>query len=232
MYSVWKDTKCISVLSTKHPGHSENKVQRNTKDSEGHHCKKDVPIPETVYHYNRYMGGVDRSDQLIKYYNVLRQTKRYWKTLFFHFIDVAVVNAYILHKECTLNPLSHYEFRENLVRSLCCTATPDYSILVGKRQQSTASINVDHRLVRMKTMRQCVYCSLVHKEKHRTTRQCAECEVPLCFQSRDCFTKWHGRRFAQTREAWLARPEREMPRGCPKGSTVPKGRGKRKRKNW
>ena len=32
-YSVWKDTKCMSVLSTKHPGHSENKVQRNTKGS-------------------------------------------------------------------------------------------------------------------------------------------------------------------------------------------------------
>ena len=89
------------------------------------------------------------------------------------------LSTHTFYTECTLNPLSHYEFRENLVRSPCCTATPDYSILVGKRQQSTASINVDHCLVGRKTMRQCVYCSLVHKEKHRTTRQCAECEVSL-----------------------------------------------------
>ena len=64
-YAVWKDTKCMSVLSTKHPGHSENKVQRNTKGSDGSHLKTDVPIPETIYQYNKYMGGVDRSDQLI-----------------------------------------------------------------------------------------------------------------------------------------------------------------------
>ena len=83
VYSVWRDTKCLSVLSTKHPGHSENKVQRNMRDSEGKHKKMDVLIPEAVYQYNRYMGGVDWSDQLIKYYNVLRQTKKYWKTLFF-----------------------------------------------------------------------------------------------------------------------------------------------------
>ena len=55
------------------------------------------------------MGGVDRSDQLIKYYNVLRQTKKYRNTLLFHYIDVAVVKAYILHKECASTPLSRFE---------------------------------------------------------------------------------------------------------------------------
>lgn len=64
------------------------------------------------------MSGVDRSDQLIKNYNVLRQTKKYWKTLF---IDIAVVNSYIMYKELHPNAkhMSHYTFRETLLRQLC-----------------------------------------------------------------------------------------------------------------
>ena len=51
-YSVRKGTKCMSVLSKKHPGHSENKVQ---KGPDGSHLKTDVPIPDTIYQYNRYL---------------------------------------------------------------------------------------------------------------------------------------------------------------------------------
>lgn len=82
VYCAWKDTKCIAMLSTEHPGHSVCTVKRNTKDSTGRYVKKDVPIPSPVFFYNKHMGGVDKSDQLIHYYNVLRQTKKYWKTLF------------------------------------------------------------------------------------------------------------------------------------------------------
>ena len=72
------------VISSRseHPGNSKNTVLRNWKDKDGKRQKAEVPIPETVYQYNQSMGGVDRSDQLIKYYNVLRQTKKYWKTIF------------------------------------------------------------------------------------------------------------------------------------------------------
>ena len=87
-YAIWKDTKCISVMSSEHPGHSDQKVVRNCKDKDGKRLKQDVPIPIMVQKYNCFMSGVDRSDQMIKYYNVLRQTKKYWKTLFFHYVDV------------------------------------------------------------------------------------------------------------------------------------------------
>ena len=45
------------------------------------------------------MGGVDKSDQLIGNYNTLRPTVKYWKTLFYHFLDIARVNSYILMQD-------------------------------------------------------------------------------------------------------------------------------------
>ena len=119
VYTVWKDTKCVTVGTNQHPGHSDTTVERNWK-AKGKRQKKDVPIPIAIHRYNKFMGGVDRSDQMIKYYEVIRQTKKYWKTRFFHLIDVSVVNSYIIHK--VLHPddkTTHYEFREKLVRSLC-----------------------------------------------------------------------------------------------------------------
>lgn len=44
------------------------------------------------------MGDVDRSDQLLKYYEVVRITKKYWRTIFYHLDDLSAVNAFILHK--------------------------------------------------------------------------------------------------------------------------------------
>ena len=53
----------------------------------------DVPRPIAVEKYNRYMGRVDKSDQFLSYHNILRKTVHYRKTLFYHLINVAAVNA-------------------------------------------------------------------------------------------------------------------------------------------
>ena len=114
------------------------------------------------------------------------------------------------------------------MRSLCGVHTVDIPSLSRRGgRPSNSGINVDHRLERMGSMHQCVYCNIVHKVNHRTTRKCRECQVPLCFRSRDCFTNWHHRNFTKQREAWFAAPKQPTSRGRPKGSVKPKGRGKR-----
>ena len=232
-YAVWKDTKCVAVMSSEFPGHSETTVSRNVKQKDGKAIKMDVPIPSIVYNYNRFMNGVDHSDQMINYYNILRQTKKYWKTLFFHFIDIALVNSYIIYKE--LNPdeksrMSHYTFRESIVCGIQITVTQSVS---GRKPAAVSQ----HASVKMTKTRDCVYCRLVHKKRRRTVRQCDKCDAPLCLQARNCFRRFHHPEFEERRKEWLSSKAvppiscSTKPKGRPKGSTV-KGRGKRRKKNW
>lgn len=194
--------------------------------------KKEVPIPSTVYSYNRFMSGVDRSDQLIMNYNVLRQTKKYWKTLFLHFIDIAVVNSYILYKEVhpSKSRLSHYDFRETLVRELC------HLEILPTQSAVARTPTLDHVSERMEISRDCVYCKVIYGVRRRTTRHCPKCQAPLCFLARNCFQKFRQKEFREGRNRWLQHlcmpVQTFTPKGRPKGSLAHKGRGRRRRKNW
>ena len=57
-----------------------------------------VKKPKVACEYNPTMGGVDKVDQQLEDYPIPRkQGKKYYKTVFFHFMDIAVSNAFILH---------------------------------------------------------------------------------------------------------------------------------------
>jgi hypothetical protein len=49
------------------------------------------------------MNEVDHSDHLIGTNNVMRKCLRWWKTLFFHLIDIAIVNGFIPFHEHQAN---------------------------------------------------------------------------------------------------------------------------------
>ena len=122
----WRDNKTISVASNFHLMNEAKKVFRRCKvDGRFQRLKLQQPIAD----YNRYMGGVDLSDQIIGKYNVLRKTDKWWKTLFFHMIDIAKVNSFILFNNWRAqNPdveilkrtrrFTQLDFTEELIRQL------------------------------------------------------------------------------------------------------------------
>ena len=98
VYTVWRDAHAVCVMSSAFPGHSESTVSKkkiNPKTGNVDMCE--ITIPLVVQKYNKYMGGVGKSDQYLSYHNVLQKTVRYWKTLFYHMVDIAAVNAFILY---------------------------------------------------------------------------------------------------------------------------------------
>jgi hypothetical protein len=50
--------------------------------------------PATVVHYNRHMGHVENADRMANSYTASRRTCKWTKKLFFHPLDVAIVNSF------------------------------------------------------------------------------------------------------------------------------------------
>lgn len=56
-----------------------------------------VPCPRIIKEYNRCMGGVDIFDQQVEAYRTWFKTRKWtWKVIL-HFIDFAVVNAWLTY---------------------------------------------------------------------------------------------------------------------------------------
>ena len=69
----------------------------------------DVECPPLLSDYQAF--GVDRSDQMIGFYNIGRSSKKWWKRVFSHIIECAILNARVLHPPIGTRPLWKKEAR-------------------------------------------------------------------------------------------------------------------------
>ena len=233
-YIVWKDGKCVTVLTTAYPGHSTGTVKRRVKTNTGVSQTQDVPIPIAIEKYNAYMGGVDKSDQFISYNRVLRKTVRYWKTFFYHLIEIVATNSAILYNwrrmEAELKKVTHTAFLDALVQQIIGKygrVTPesdDFMIMHGSQFRKGGKKS------------KCVYC-----HTNKTLRFCPDCsyEPSLCqVPERDCHSIWHQGASSRARKQWFKNQTRGKAkrtqkagtkRGRPAGSTnLKKRRGQYK----
>ena len=76
--------------------------------------------PSVVLSYDKFMGGVDRSDQMVSYATFNSRTLKWWKRVIFHVISLSILNAYLLYKEKTedATPMLQRVFRKRLVSNL------------------------------------------------------------------------------------------------------------------
>ena len=70
--------------------------------AEGNFCNeggKAIKL-QIVKDYNLHMGYVDKGDRMANSYSMSRRTFKWTKKLFFHLLELAILNGYILHSSC------------------------------------------------------------------------------------------------------------------------------------
>ncbi len=166
------------------------------------------------------MNGVDRSDQMLACHKVIRKCRRWWKVLFFHLIDIAVVNGFILfqqHRSCepdnpALQCRSTYtkvDFREEIVRQLCGLAEYDRPpVYEAVQADTTGQFCAAHvpELAEGHVKRQCVVCYAAGRGQQQVRTYCS---APQCnnkfmhvFGEYGCFWEWHSDGYAGKRQ-WV-----------------------------
>ncbi|XP_063079932.1 piggyBac transposable element-derived protein 4-like [Engraulis encrasicolus] len=194
LFVKWMDTREVSLCSTIHPVYNGETVQRWQKTGDEHH-RITIPRPTAVGEYNKYMGGVDTSDQMIGTNSVHRKTRRWPMTVFQHLLDVAVTNSYILHKSQSTNMqarlLTRQQFQEELAAHLL-----GVTLKTGQpnppppptRQHLPVPCSSGHTKDQRASMgrRRCKLCS------RNTPWKCDVCDVGLCLVlDRNCFWQYH-----------------------------------------
>ena len=115
---TWQDKKPIHFLSTISPAPKPDEqvfAKRRKRDG----TLEDVPCPEVVHMYNKYMGAVDRNDQMCSYFTVGIQTKKWPPRIFFFLLERSIVNAFICELESSNHtPHTQLEFRVDLIHKL------------------------------------------------------------------------------------------------------------------
>ena len=206
IFVKWKDTKVVCVISSYYPATRREMVERGKgKLVGGRYVKERVNIPPAIKGYNGHMGGVDLSDQLLKCYEIIRKSKKWWKTLFLHFIDVAIVNSFLIHKAIG-GELNHKMFRVNLARSLLSASEMQVNPSPGQGRPPKSDVRAEHCPVAISNegldqkstkaslgRKNCKLCYDLNEKQMKTPWKCSKCLIPLCLQlDRNCFQKWHS----------------------------------------
>ena len=198
--SAWMDRKMVTVMSTNSQPSAAGTVLRKQKDGTHIH----VPCPESIISYNKFMGGVDRGDQLRGYYSCRSKRRKFYKYIFFFLLDVAITNAYILtsHYSPSHSFKNIKSFRLQLAKELI----GEYCSRRRRGRGGTVirPLPFRHYPIRIDDGKPgpryprgpCAFHNDVHHRRVLSSWFCRECGKWLCHNgdpSSDCFMQWHTR---------------------------------------
>ncbi|XP_014486867.1 PREDICTED: piggyBac transposable element-derived protein 4-like isoform X2 [Dinoponera quadriceps] len=185
----WKDKKDVVLLTTMH-----NLDFVETEKTNLYTGQKSFK-PTVVIDYDKNMGGVDVGDQMLSKFHTMRRCKKAYKNIFFYFIDMMLLNSYIIFKNNKKDRAFHV-YKQKLAEEI----VEKYFANVRIREVSSINdsltrytgrhfpIRIPPTLARgNKTSKRCVVClsMLLRKE---TVFKCDVCNVALCI---DHFKKYH-----------------------------------------
>lgn len=185
-------------MSTIHTANQHVPAKRRHK-TRGIWTVTTIKKPLLMHEHNAGMLSMDKSDQIIGTYNVLRKCARWWKTLFFQCVDIACINSFVLYQahrsehpdvpELAQNvKFDHLAVWEQLIQQIF-----EYDDVKESHAPNPPIERIRHQPRKMEKGRNLKLCYQTTKSEIRTNVMCSTCQVYLCFtSSRDCFSQWRS----------------------------------------
>lgn len=117
----WYDNKAVTLLSTEVSIDPMKEAKRDKK-AKNH---ANVPMPAIINRYNKHMGGIDILNSFLALYRFRIQCKPWYLYLYWHFLMVALVNAWVLYRREYM--MQRRQFQVQLAAALV-------KVNVGKRK--------------------------------------------------------------------------------------------------
>ncbi|XP_040071775.2 piggyBac transposable element-derived protein 4 [Ixodes scapularis] len=191
MAVTWQDKKPVTLLSTSHDATNLTDTGKQRKDNQ--------PIlkPQVVLDYNRGMGGVDREDQQLASFPIMRRYAKGYKKIFFYVMDIAVYNSYILCGKTTGKRSSYTDWKVDLAEQIV-----EETVLPGYKRRGKPSVSaspmslegcewahfprqIPANATKPNPSRRCHVCK-VQGKRSESRWECEKCEValhmPVCFK--------------------------------------------------
>lgn len=188
VFTVWLDKAPIYFLSTCISPVDSTSISR--RDEEGK--VEEMKCPTVVAEYNQYVHGVDTVNQLRQSYPIGRSSRKWYRSIVWWLIDIAIINAYTLAGLKNKNKWkNHLGFRIELMKELAKWQEKRGEEAFSQREEDEEQA-VGHYPFLFNTARVCRYCSSRSKKKpHRVESKygCKVCDVHLCVYP--CFGLYH-----------------------------------------
>ena len=212
----WHDRKVVYLCSTLHNAEFVDSTRHDPNTGEV------IRRPHCVMDYDRFMGAVDRSDQMLTYSGFQRRSVKWWKKAFFHMVMLAVLNAHILYKfHCQRQQkpvVLQRVFRRTVVKELLESSCevpvvadpelPGAEVLMRlSARHFPKKVKPKPGAKKLNPARLCVVCSTSTgkrktvgdgRRRKETTCECRKCNVGLCWTP--CFEFFH--RYKDYKAAW------------------------------
>lgn len=193
----------VSFLSTfvgSEPVSSIKRFDRKAKQ------KNEVPCPAVVKNYNIHMGGVDLLDAHVARYKIRVKSRKWYFRLFYHFVDLSIINAWLIWRRVRNENKSLAEFKQELALVLCGKGAVNVlgrgrplnlqaKINKKKYKKKTGIPPIDTRTDRINhwpefvpSRNRCRFpeCTL------KSSIKCSKCGIFLCLNAKNnCFVKYH-----------------------------------------
>ena len=152
-------------------------------------CEREMCVVTLCVHVYYYLPT---GDQLLLYYGFSHRSVKWWKRVFFHLLDLTLVNAHILFKAATGSRMSQLDFRSTVATSLL------QGLERPRKRHAASAVELPTRLTERafpepipdKGRVDCKVCSnRAVGQRHQTGYKCKLCHTALCLYP--CFERYH-----------------------------------------